>query len=239
MSVGSWVTHPSIRSICLMSDLRLVIWDVDGTLVDSQAEIMAAMKVAFASESLPMPDRKAILSIVGLSLVEAFEVLCPDSAPSQGARLVDAYKGAFNDLRGPDGNAELSPMFDGAHDMLLALHGQDETLLAVATGKSKRGLDKMIQRHGLEGLFVSQQVADFHPSKPHPAMVLAALAETGTSPDRAVMIGDTTYDMEMGRAAGVHTVGVSWGYHDAANLNADCIVNDFAAIPAAIDKLTG
>ena len=239
MSGGSWATRPLIRSICQMSDLRLVIWDVDGTLVDSQAEIMAAMKAAFASENLPMLDRSKVLSIVGLSLAEAFEVLCPDSSDAQRGNLVEAYKGAFNDLRGPDGNRELSPMFDGALDVLRALNAQDQTLLAVATGKSKRGLDKMIARHGLEGLFISQQVADFHPSKPHPAMVQAAMADTGVDAARAVMIGDTTYDMDMGRAAGVHTIGVTWGYHDAADLNADCIVSDFQAIPAAIDKLIG
>lgn len=228
-----------IRSICPMRDLRLVIWDVDGTLVDSQAEIMAAMMVAFASEGLPMLDRPVVLSIVGLSLAEAFAVLCPDSDAAQRTRMVYAYKGAFNDLRGPDGNAELSPMFAGALDTLRLLHAQDETLLAVATGKSRRGLEKMIARHGLDGLFVSQQVADFHPSKPHPAMVLAALSDTGVDAQRAVMIGDTTYDMDMGRAAGVRTVGVNWGYHDMADLNADAIVTSFADIPPAIDKLTG
>ena len=153
--------------------------------------------------------------------------------------MMQAYKDAFNDLRGPDGKAELSPMFSGAMDALQALHAQDNTLLAVATGKSKRGLDKMIERHGLEGLFVSQQVADFHPSKPHPAMVLQALADTGVDPKRAVMIGDTTYDMDMGRAGGVGTIGVSWGYHDVASLNADIVIDNFAALPAVIDQLTG
>lgn len=221
-----------------MPDLRLVIFDVDGTLIDSQTEIMAAMKVAFASENLPMLDRATVLSIVGLSLAEAFAVLCPQSALAQQTRLVQAYKDAFVELRSTYGKDQ-SPMFAGAMDMLQTLHAQDHTLLAVATGKSKRGLDKMIERHGLEGLFVSQQVADFHPSKPHPAMVLAALADTGVDASRAVMLGDTTYDMDMGRAAGVGTIGVSWGYHDAANLNADIVIDDFAALPAAIDKLTG
>lgn len=222
-----------------MPDLRLVIFDVDGTLVDSQAEIMAAMTRAFASESLPMLDRPTVLSIVGLSLAEAFARLCPDVPVTQQTRMMQAYKDAFNDLRGPDGKAELSPMFSGAMDALQALHAQDNTLLAVATGKSKRGLDKMIERHGLEGLFVSQQVADFHPSKPHPAMVLQALADTGVDPKRAVMIGDTTYDMDMGRAGGVGTIGVSWGYHDVASLNADIVIDNFAALPAVIDQLTG
>lgn len=239
MSVGLWATPLLIRSTCPMPERRLVIWDVDGTLVDSQAEIMAAMTSAFATEGLPMLDRPKVLSIVGLSLAEAFAVLCPDSELAQQTRLVQAYKDAFSDLRGPDGNAELSPMFDGALDMLRNLHAQDETLLAVATGKSKRGLDKMIERHGLQGLFVSQQVADFHPSKPHPAMVMAAVSETGVDPKRAVMIGDTTYDMDMGRAAGVHTIGVSWGYHKVTDLNADCIVDSFGAIPPALDQIIG
>ncbi|MCO4848663.1 MAG: HAD-IA family hydrolase [Yoonia sp.] len=222
-----------------MPDLRLVIFDVDGTLVDSQAEIMAAMTQAFASEGVPMLDRPTVLSIVGLSLAEAFAVLCPNAELGQRTRLVQAYKDAFNDLRGADGNAELSPMFDGALAALQTLQAQDDTLLAVATGKSKRGLDKMIERHGLEGLFVSQQVADFHPSKPHPAMVLAALSETGVDAKRAVMLGDTTYDMDMGRAAGVGTIGVSWGYHEAISLNADIVIDSFAALPVAINKLTG
>lgn len=222
-----------------MRDLRLVIFDVDGTLVDSQAEIMAAMTVAFASEGMPMLDRAQVLSIVGLSLCEVFEVLCPAAESAQRSRMVQAYKDAFNDLRGADGAAELSPMYAGAKQALLQLHARDEMLLAVATGKSKRGLDKMIERHGLEGLFVSQQVADHHPSKPHPSMVLAALSETGVTANRAVMLGDTTFDMDMGRAGGVGTIGVTWGYHDAATLNADIVIDSFAALPAAIDKLTG
>ena len=222
-----------------MPDLRLVIFDVDGTLVDSQAEIMAAMACAFTSQGMPMLDRPTILSIVGLSLHEAFAKLCPQVDGAKRAILVQAYKDAFNDLRGPDGNAELSPMFAGAREALLTLHAQPEMLLAVATGKSKRGLDKMIERHGLEGLFVSQQVADFHPSKPHPAMVLAALSETGVDPKRAVMLGDTTYDMDMGRAGGVGTIGVSWGYHEAATLNADILIDSFDALHNAIDQLTG
>ena len=222
-----------------MSDLRLVIFDVDGTLVDSQAEIMAAMTRAFASEGMPMLDRAQVLSIVGLSLAEAFGVLCPDSDHAQQTRMVQAYKDAFMDLRGADGQAELSPLFDGAMDCLRSLHAHDETLLAVATGKSRRGLDKMIARHGFEGLFVSQQVADFHPSKPHPAMVLQALADTGIAADRAVMIGDTTFDMDMGRAAGVATIGVSWGYHEVATLDADLVVDSFAALSPAIAQLIG
>jgi phosphoglycolate phosphatase len=112
-------------------------------------------------------------------------------------------------------------------------------MLAVATGKSKRGLDKLIESHGLEGYFLSQQVADFHPSKPHPAMVEACLAETGINAAQAVMIGDTTFDIDMGRAAGVKTIGVSWGYHPVETLNADTIIHSYDALLGAIDDLIG
>ncbi len=222
-----------------MPDLRLVIFDVDGTLVDSQAEIMAAMTLAFGASAFAMPDRKAVLSIVGLSLNEAFAKLCPMASGVERAHLVQAYKDAFNQLRGPDGKAELSPLFPGALDALDVLRRQDHTLLAVATGKSRRGLDKMLERHGLTGVFQSEQVADHHPSKPHPSMILTALAETGVAPQKAVMLGDTTYDMDMARAAGVQKIGVTWGYHAADTLKPDAMIEDFAALPGAVDQLIG
>ncbi len=222
-----------------MSDLRLVIFDVDGTLVDSQAEIMAAMTSAFGASHFAMPERKSVLSIVGLSLNEAFAKLCPEASSAERAHLVQSYKDAFNDLRGPDGNAELSPLFPGALDALNVLRAQDHTLLAVATGKSRRGLDKMLERHGLSGVFHSEQVADHHPSKPDPSMILTALNETGVAPARAVMLGDTTYDMDMARAAGIRKIGVTWGYHAADTLKPDAMIETFTALSAAVDQLLG
>ncbi len=230
---------PLIRSTCPMRDLRLVIFDVDGTLVDSQAEIVAAMTAAFAAEGLVLPDRKRLLSIVGLSLDVAMLRLCPDLPPDRHARLVQGYKDAYMHLRGSDGKGELSPLYPGARAALDTLAGQDHTLLAVATGKSRRGLDKILERHGLRGMFHSEQVADDHPSKPNPSMILTALNETGADARAAVMIGDTTFDMDMGRAAGVHTIGVSWGYHDADSLRPDLLIDDFANLLPAIDQLTG
>jgi phosphoglycolate phosphatase len=220
-----------------MSDLRLVIFDVDGTLVDSQAEIVASMTMAFAAEGLPMPERDSVLSIVGLSLTEAFAQLCPDVDQVRRDRLVEAYKDSFVSLRS-DGQ-EMGPLFPGARDVLDLLAGQDDTLLAVATGKSRRGLDKVLERHGLTGFFHSEQVADFHPSKPHPSMILTALNETGVAAQNAVMLGDTTFDMDMARAAGVKKIGVSWGYHPAAYLMPDLLIEDFAALPDALDRLLG
>lgn len=220
-----------------MSDLRLVIFDVDGTLVDSQAEIMAAMTFAFQSEGLPLPDRAAVLSIVGLSLAEAFAKLCPGVAQPQRDKLVAAYKDGFGDLR--THGREMGPLFPGARMALQALQEQDHTLLAVATGKSRRGLDKVLERHGLTGVFHSEQVADHHPSKPHPSMILTALNETGVAQGRAVMLGDTTYDMDMARAAGIKKIGVSWGYHPAETLLPDAMITDFAALSDAVDQLIG
>ena len=220
-----------------MSDLRLVIFDVDGTLVDSQAEIMAAMTLAFGVEGMVMPDRATVLSIVGLSLAEAFHVLCPDADEAQRARLVAAYKASFMQLRSD--NQEMGPLFPGALEAIAALRAQDDTLLAVATGKSRRGLDKVLERHGLTGVFHSEQVADHHPSKPNPSMILTALNETGVAPQKAVMLGDTTYDMDMARAAGIRTIGVTWGYHAPDTLRADAMIDDFAALPGAVDQLIG
>ena len=220
-----------------MSDLRLVIFDVDGTLVDSQAEILAAMALAFQSEGLNLPERGTVLSIVGLSLAEAFRALCPDADEPQRMRMVEAYKDAFMSLRSQ--NQEMGPLFPGAREALDILRAQDHTLLAVATGKSRRGLDKVLERHGLTGVFHSEQVADHHPSKPNPSMILTALNETGVVPQKAVMLGDTTFDMDMARAAGIRKIGVTWGYHPAETLQPDAMIDDFAALAGAVDQLIG
>lgn len=198
--------------------LRLAIFDVDGTLVDSQASIVAAMTAAFAALGLPVPSRTQILSIVGLSLDHAMLRLVPEQDADTRARLVEAYKQAYFEHRLAQGAAH-SPLFPGALEVLQQLHADPEVLLAVATGKSRRGLDGLIEAHGLERFFVSRQVADDHPSKPHPSMIHTAIAESGAAPADAVMIGDTTFDMDMAQAAGIAGLGVGWGYHDAAALD--------------------
>ena len=218
-----------------MTDLRLVIFDVDGTLVDSQSHIVAAMTAAFEAEGRPVPAVPDILGVVGLSLPVAIGTLAPDLAPERAERMVDAYRKAFFDLR--VGNAA-SPLYPGAVEALQALAAADEVLLGIATGKSRRGLDHILEAHGIAHHFATIQVADQHPSKPHPAMVLAALAETGVAPANAVMIGDTEFDIEMGRAAGVRTIGVSWGYHPPERLSrADGLVERFQALPDMVARL--
>ena len=215
--------------------LRLVIFDVDGTLVDSQGDIVAAMTEAFASVDMSLPAREVLLSIVGLSLDVAMPVLAPDASNDVHAKMVQAYKDSYMQLRAQTGVAQSSPLYPGAIDALKALHEVPEILLGIATGKSRRGLDKLIEGHGLEGLFVTQQVADFHPSKPHPSMILQAMTDAGVTADNTVMIGDTSFDMDMALAAGVRGIGVNWGYHGREKLgNADHIIDDFFDLLPAI-----
>ncbi len=206
---------------------KLILFDVDGTLVDSQAHIMAAMEIAFADQGLVVPDRAKVLSIVGLSLPQAMQQLAPGADTEA---LSDAYKASFASSRAKA--ADPAPLYPGARAALDQLHA-DGFILGTATGKSRRGLDHMIAHHGLEAHFATLQCADDHPSKPHPSMVLTAMEDAGVAPAGTVMIGDTTFDIQMGRSAGVATIGVSWGYHPVRDLE-DCganeIVDDFAAL---------
>jgi phosphoglycolate phosphatase len=195
---------------------RLAIFDCDGTLVDSQANICQAMDMAFSAEGLGHPDHHRVRRIVGLSLVEAMRVMLPDADAEFHVVLADHYKNAFHELRG-NGTLQHEPLYDGLPQLLDRLE-QAGWMLAVATGKSDRGLDLCLTHHGIKHRFVSLQTADRHPSKPHPSMIYQALADAGADAQGAVMIGDTSYDMAMGVAANVRAIGVDWGYHDASEL---------------------
>lgn len=217
------------------ADLRLILFDVDGTLVDSQGDIVASMTAAFDAVAHPVPDRATVLGIVGLSLDIAMARLAPEQDAQAHARMVTAYKDSYVALRATKG-ASSSPMYPGAMDVLHLLAQRDDVLLGVATGKSRRGLDALLDSHDLRGVFVTEQVADHHPSKPHPSMVLTAMAETGVDPRNTVVVGDTVFDMQMARAAGAHGIGVSWGYHPVHALqeHAGQVINDFSALDVAL-----
>ncbi len=219
----------------MTSALKLILFDVDGTLVDSQETIVACMTAAFDAEGLVAPTPAATRVIVGLSLPQALAVLAEGHSAALQARLVEGYKSAYQAARLREG-AGHSPLFPGARAVLEALHAVPEYILGVATGKSQRGLDGLIEVHDLR-MFVTRQVADHHPSKPHPSMVLSAMAETGIPSADTVMIGDTTFDMEMGRAAGVTTIAVDWGYHPADRLLADHRLSRFEDLPALLRQI--
>jgi len=196
--------------------IKLAVFDCDGTLVDSQANICQAMEAAFRIAALPAPPRAAIRRIVGLSLVEAVRALLPEAGEDQHRKIAADYKDAFFDMRTSGTMAE-EPLFDGIVPVIdtLAKRGWQ---LGVATGKSDRGLAHILAHHGLTDRFVTLQTADRHPSKPDPSMLLAAMAEVGATAEQTAMIGDTSFDMAMAKAAGARAVGVAWGYHDAHDL---------------------
>lgn len=197
---------------------KLALFDCDGTLVDSQANICHAMEETFTLHGLAPPGRPAIRRVVGLSLIEVMQGLLPHAEAAQHRALADDYRAAFLRLRSSGVLAE-EPLFDGMIDALdnLASAGW---VLGVATGKSDRGLAHILAIHGIAARFVTLQTADRHPSKPHPSMVETAMAEAGATPETTVMIGDTSYDMLMARAAGVRALGVAWGYHPVDELTA-------------------
>lgn len=197
---------------------RLAVFDCDGTLVDSQANICRAMEACFAQYRLDPPPREAIRQIVGLSLIPAIALLHPAAEAGQHAEMAEAYKRAFQTMRA-DRSLDPEPLFDGVADAIEALHDAGWKL-GVATGKSDRGLAHILDHHGLTHRFVTLQTADRHPSKPHPAMLQAAIMDAGVSPQTTAMIGDTSFDIEMAVAAGAHPIGVAWGYHEAQEMHA-------------------
>lgn len=198
--------------------VRLAVFDCDGTLVDGQASICEAMELAFTAAALPAPARNEIRRIVGLSLPQAIRLLAPDASGEQQGRAVEAYKDAFRASR-TEGRLE-EPLFDGIVPLLDRLRHAGWTL-GVATGKSDRGLTSCLASHNISDRFTTLQTADRHPSKPHPAMLEAALFEAAAQAGDAVMIGDTVFDIGMAHAIGVRAIGVAWGYHSPEELLAE------------------
>jgi phosphoglycolate phosphatase len=218
--------------------MKLAIFDVDGTLVDSGAMIAASLTTAFRAEGLPVPDRTRMMGIVGLSLVEAMKALVPEEDHATHERLGAAYRQAFWEHRAEGQHTE--ELFDGARELLSTLHARGDVLLGIATGKSRRGVAHLVEKHGFEGWFATVQTSDDHPSKPDPSMIVAALAETGLPPSAAIMIGDTSYDIAMARAAGTGAIGVGWGNHPPGELRkagAHTISNDFKELERDLESL--
>lgn len=216
--------------------MRLAVFDCDGTLVDGQADVCWAMERAFTRAGLAAPDVVTVRRAVGLSLPQAVCALAPELSEDQNRAVTEFYRSSFR-ARREEGLLD-EPLYDGIAELLTALHDGGWSL-AVATGKSDRGLAACLATHGIADLFVSLQTADRHPSKPHPAMLEAALFEAGAAPHQAVMIGDTSFDMLMARSAGVRGVGVAWGYHAPAELIASgalSVAETVAALSQALEE---
>ncbi len=209
---------------------RLIIFDCDGTLADGQHMIVRAMGAAFTAMQLPPPPREAVMRVIGLSPFQCMEILAP-GRDTLHAPLAAEYKTQFQALRRRPDFEE--PLFPGAKQAVQHLAALPDVMLAIATGKSQRGVRLLLEREGLTAAFATIQTADDAPSKPHPGMIWNALSEAGLTPADAVMIGDTTHDILMARSAGVRSIGVAWGYHQPAELlgaGASAVADDFPGL---------
>lgn len=219
---------------------RLVIFDCDGTLVDGQHAIVDVMTRTFDGAGLSIPSRDDVRSIIGLSLPNAMRALAPDLGEDDYHDLSRAFENSFGAYRAEPGH-DFEPLYPGVKDMLRALD-QAGYVMAVATGKSLRGLKKVLAAHEIGDYFVSLQTADHHPSKPHPSMVSTCIADGGSAASHAVVIGDTHFDMDMASNAGVFALGVDWGYHDSdqlVNAGAKQVLAHSSEIPQAVAQLIG
>lgn len=213
--------------------MKLVIFDVDGTLFDSQDLIFRGMAMAFTAQGLTPPQKADVLQTVGLSLHVAIAWLAPEIAPDVQAQIVDSYKEVFT----TSSIADSAPLFPGALECIETLAADDRIILAIATGKGRNGLLPMLDAHGLRSRFISIQTADTHPSKPHPSMLLTAMSECGIDAANTAMVGDTSFDMDMSRSAGARGLGVSWGYHAVPELRAagaGFVADDYQQLTAEI-----
>jgi len=218
---------------------RLVVFDCDGTLVDGQHRIIACMHASFAAHGLPLPSSASIRAVVGLTLEHGIARLLPVEGTDLVPLVATAYRRESFESR--QRSREPEPLYAGAAEAIRALDAAG-FLLGVATGKSRRGLDAVLASHGLERHFVTLQTADRAPGKPDPAMLLRAMAEAGAAPESTVMVGDTTFDMEMALRAGAAGIGVAWGYHPAADLpaaGAATVIDGFEDLAPAVERLIG
>ena len=196
----------------MASRYDLIVFDWDGTLMNSEARIVTCMQYAARDASQPVPSEAAARDIIGLGMREAVSSLFPQATEAEVEALIDAYR-----VHWLGDSVKPEVLFDGAHALITELHAAG-LLLAVATGKSRRGLDKAFDESGLRDYFHTSRCADETFSKPHPQMLEEILSDLDTSPERAVVIGDTEYDMQMAANAGVEAVGVAHGVHEVERL---------------------
>lgn len=190
--------------------MKLVLFDCDGTLVDSAGLIHGCMERTFAEAELPLPALDATRGVIGLSLDIAIARLLAREVDEAIGALVQRYKHHFVTMRAEPGFRE--NLYDGVSDLIGQLAARDDVLIGMVTGKSRRGVTAVFETHGFGAHFLTVRTADDCPSKPHPAMVLECCAEMGIDPADTLVVGDAIYDMQMARAARAGAIGVAWGY---------------------------
>jgi phosphoglycolate phosphatase len=207
----------------------LAIFDVDGTLVDSRATIHRAAVESARGIGMAEPSYDAVRQIVGLSLAQALRELAPELSDADHAEFVAGFQAAFQRFHAVPGFKE--PLYDGAERTLQRLK-REGWIIAMATGNSRRGVERILNLHGWGDVFDTTWCADDGPGKPHPNMITKALEATGAEPRQAIMIGDTSHDMR------VHAQGVSWGFHTTAEVTAAGarhVAHSFEELDAALD----
>ncbi len=217
--------------------LRLAVFDCDGTLVDSAHSIVSCMKTALAVRGFAEPTPEQVRAMVGLPLEDAISRLYPDMEADMVMDVSEGYRASFSALR--EKNEIHEPLYHGTIGALSSLKNAG-WLLGVATGKSRLGLVATLKTHAIDDRFVTLQTADLSHGKPNPDMLFKAMAEAGTDASSTVMIGDTSFDMEMARNAGTLAIGVTWGYHKIDELTiagAHRIVETYDQLPDVIESL--
>ncbi len=221
--------------------LRLVVFDYDGTLVDSHAMLHKAYEAAFRAVGLPIPSQEATRAAVGFPMLETLARMAP---PETDRATLEAADRALHDARRfqRSGHEPMDRLFDGVLDVLQTLYDSDSTLIAVATNKSRRGLEHSLASHRIARYFVKTCTADESPSKPHPAMLEELMGFAGVAPEQTAMVGDTIVDMQLARNARVSAIGVSWGYHQRVALEAEepaALIDHMSELPDVLARLWG
>ena len=220
----------------LKPEVRLVVFDVDGTLVDSRRSIQASSDAAFRHLGRTPPPYDEVRQTIGLSLAEGLSHLAPDLTATELEELLRFYRAYYSELhQDPDWR---DPLYVGAAALLDGLK-RDGWKIAMATGQSRRGVERALRVHAWADIFDSTHCADDGPGKPHPSMLLEAMRALGAAADRTIMIGDTAHDIRMARAAAVRSVGVAWGFHtrdEIAAAGADLICDDFAELGQIVSR---